>query len=73
MKLDKVYLGTTEGDFKQRFNYHKNSFNNSTYGNVTFNKENYRPVSLLPHLSKVFERIFYKEMNSYMKDKLTKC
>ena len=36
------------------------------------NKENYRPVSLLPHLSKVFERIIYKEINSYMEDKLTK-
>ena len=28
------------------------------------NKENYRPVSLLPHLSKVFERIRYKQMYS---------
>ena len=37
------------------------------------NKENYRPVSLLPHLSKVFERIIYKQINSYMEDKLTKC
>ena len=37
------------------------------------NKENYRPVSLLPHLSKVFERIIYKKINSYMEDKLTKC
>ena len=36
------------------------------------NKENYRPVSLLPHLSKVFERIIYKQINSYMEDKLTK-
>ena len=37
------------------------------------NKENYRPVSLLPHLSKVFERIIYKQIKSYMGDKLTKC
>ena len=37
------------------------------------NKENYRPVSLLPHLSKVFDRITYKQINSYMEDKLTKC
>ena len=37
------------------------------------NKENYRPVSLLPHLWKVFERIIYKQINSYMEDKLTKC
>ena len=36
------------------------------------NKKNYRPVSLLPHLSKVYERIMYKQINSYMKDKITK-
>ena len=29
-------------------------------------KENYRPVSLLPHVSKVFERIIYKQINIYM-------
>ena len=33
------------------------------------NKRNYRPVSLLPHSSKIFERIIYKQINSYMKDK----
>ena len=33
-------------------------------------KENYRPVSLLPHLSKVFERIIYKQINEYMETKL---
>ena len=37
------------------------------------NKENYRPVSLLPHLSKVFDRKIYKQRSSYMEDKLTKC
>ena len=26
-------------------------------------KENYRPVSLLPHVSKVFESIIYKQIN----------
>ena len=36
-------------------------------------KENYRPVSLLPHLSKVFERIIYKQVNSCMEDKFAKC
>ena len=36
-------------------------------------KENYRPVSLLPHLSKVFEWIIYKQINSYMEDKFAKC
>ena len=29
-------------------------------------KENYRPVSLLPHVSKVFERIIYKQIMSYV-------
>ena len=29
-------------------------------------KENYRPVSLLPHVSKVFERIIYKQIMSYL-------
>ena len=31
-----------------------------------FQKENYRPVSLLPHVSKVFERIIYKQIMSYV-------
>ena len=35
-------------------------------------KENYRPVSLLPHVSKVFDRIIYKEINTCMEDKLSK-
>ena len=35
------------------------------------NKENYRPVSLLSHMSKVFERILYNQLNDFMKDKLT--
>ena len=35
-------------------------------------KENYRPVSLLPHVSKIFERIIYKQINTYMEDKLSK-
>ena len=34
-------------------------------------KENYRPVKLLPHVSKVFERIIYQQINTYMKDKLS--
>ena len=38
----------------------------------TLKKENYRPVSLLPHLSKVFERIIYKQINEYMKNELSK-
>ena len=34
-------------------------------------KENYRPASLLPHVSKVFERIIYKQRNTYMEDKIS--
>ena len=34
--------------------------------------ENYRPVSILPHVSKVFEMIIYKQINIYMQDKLSK-
>ena len=36
-------------------------------------KEIYRPVSLLPNVSKVFERIIYQQINTYIKDKLSKC
>ena len=35
-------------------------------------KENYRPVSVLPHMTKVFERIMHHQINDYMKDKLSK-
>ena len=35
-------------------------------------KEKYRPVSLLPHVSKVFEIIICKQINTYMEDKLSK-
>ena len=35
-------------------------------------KENYRAVSLLPHLSKVFKIIMYKQINLYMENKLPK-
>ena len=33
-------------------------------------KESYRPVSLLPHILKVFERVIYKQIN---KNKILKC
>ena len=36
-------------------------------------EENYRPVSLLPHISKVFERVIYKQINKFMENKLSKC
>ena len=35
-------------------------------------KENYRSASLLPHVSKVLERIVYKQANVYMQNKLSK-
>ena len=36
-------------------------------------KENYRPVSLLQHISKVFERVIYNQINSFMENKISKC
>ena len=33
-------------------------------------KENHRQVSLLLHMSLVFERILYNQLNDFMKDKL---
>ena len=33
-------------------------------------KENNRPVSVLSHVSKVFERIMYQQIEDFMKDKL---
>ena len=35
------------------------------------NKENYRPVSLLSHMSKVFERLLYKQIETFMSNKLS--
>ena len=35
------------------------------------NKENYRPVSILSHMSKVFETILYNQLNDFVKDKLS--
>ena len=35
-------------------------------------KENYLPVTLLPHVSKVFERILYAQINNYMQNKISK-
>ena len=37
----------------------------------SFKKENYRPVSILPHLSKVFERILYKKIDTFMAAKFS--
>ena len=35
-------------------------------------KENYRPVSILPNLSKIYERCMYKQMNKYCDPILSK-
>ena len=34
------------------------------------NKENYRPVSILSHISKVFERLIYKQIDNFIKNKI---
>ena len=34
-------------------------------------KENYRPISLLSHMSKVFETIVYNQLNNFMQDKFS--
>ena len=35
------------------------------------NKENYCPVSVLPPVSKIFERLLYIELSLFMKDKFS--
>ena len=35
-------------------------------------KQNYRPVSTLSNLSKVFEKLIYSQINTYMSDKFSK-
>ncbi len=35
------------------------------------NKENYRPISILPSLSKIFERIMFQQMTSYVSNLLS--
>ena len=34
-------------------------------------KENYRPVGILSHMSKVFERFFYKQIDRFMTSKFS--
>ena len=42
------------------------------FENDDLEKENYRPVSVLPHISKVFERIMYTQIESFIEGKLSK-
>ena len=39
-------------------------------GKLVFKKK-YRPVSILPHISKVFERILYKQIDTFMNTKFS--
>ena len=39
--------------------------------NDDLDKENYRPVSVLFHVSKVFERIIYSQIDAFVQDKLS--
>ena len=36
------------------------------------NKQNYRPESTLSNLSKVFEKLIFSQINTYMSDKFYK-
>ena len=36
-----------------------------------FDKANYRPISLLPSLSKIYAKIIYKQLNSFFNNKLS--
>ena len=40
--------------------------------NDDLDKENYRPVSVLPHVSKIIERVMYTQIETFMEDKLSK-
>ena len=35
---------------------------------INLKKENYRPVSILPCLSKIFERVMADQLNTYFRD-----
>ena len=40
--------------------------------NDDLDKENYRPVSVLPHVSKIIERVMYIQIENFMEGKLSK-
>ena len=39
--------------------------------NDDLDKRNYRPTSVLSHLSKIFEKIVYNQVDNFMKEKLS--
>ena len=39
--------------------------------NNPFEKANYRSISLLPSLSKVYEKLIYQQLNTFFQDKLS--
>ena len=41
--------------------------------NDDLNKENYRPVSVFSHVSKIIERVMYIQIENFMEDKLSNC
>ena len=51
------------------------------YGNVSplykkdenTKKENYRPISILPSISKIFERLMFQQITSYVSNLLSPC
>ena len=40
--------------------------------NDHLDKENYRPVSVLPYVSNIIERVMYIQIENFMEDKLSK-
>ena len=44
-------------------NNNNNNNNSNNNNNNNNNKTNYRPVSILPSLSKIYERLIYKQIN----------
>ena len=40
--------------------------------NDNLDKENYRIANVLPYLSKLFERVMYTQIESFVEDKLSK-
>ena len=85
--LASVLKQTTEVDLKYLTNTMNHSLKESTFSDelkqskfipvykkiAPIQKGNYRPMSLLPHISKVFERLIYKQINCFMENEMSKC